>query len=196
MYNKYIYITIGLIILIITSIYIGKSIGNKEQKNIQTVEKIKYIHADNSKILNKIDSLETINKKLSSNYIKTVEKQTIIREKASEIVIEKPFNKECDTLFDKCTEKITLLENSLILGDSIKNNLIETINIKDNIILSKDKLILNKNNEIELIKELNKPRIKKYSIGIQIGYGATVNKNQIELKPYIGVGISRKIFDF
>ena len=41
-----------------------------------------------------------------------------------------------------------------------------------------------------------KPRPKRWGIGLQVGYGAAVNGNQIVTSPYIGVGVSYNIITF
>ena len=39
------------------------------------------------------------------------------------------------------------------------------------------------------------PKERKWSVGIQVGYGVTVNKTP-QFTPYIGIGLSYKIFNF
>lgn len=199
--KKYIYIAIGLIVIILVSLYIGKSIGQKDQKDVQTKERIKVIQVENKQTIQKIDSLNTVIKDLANRTDKVVEKQVIIREKAKDIVIEKPVNTtECDDLYNKSITKISLLEESLAIGDTIQKNLNSIIDNKDEIISNKDKIIANKDLELKLTKDLQKPRVKKYSISVQVGYGATVttqnNTATFKTAPYIGIGISRAIFSF
>lgn len=201
MNNKYIYITIGIIVLILTSLYIGRSIGQKNQKDIQTKEYIKVIQVENKETIKRIDSLNTVVKDLANKNDKVVEKQIVIREKAKDIIIEKPTNtSECDDLYNKSVEKISLLEESLAVGDTIQKNLNLIIDNKDDIISNKDKIIANKDLELKLNKELQKPRVKKYSISLQLGYGGTVinqnNKVVFKTAPYLGIGVSKAIFSF
>lgn len=199
--SKYIYITIGLVLLILGSIYLGKSIGQKDQKDTQTKEKIKIIQIDNKETIKKIDSLSGIIKSLNINTKIIKEKEVLIREKAKDIPIEKPINTSvCDELFENSTKKIALLEETLTLKDSIETNLNSVITNQETIILNKDRIISNKDKELELTKELNKGRNKKYTIGLGIGYGYGVisENNKVVLKnmPYVGVTISRTIFNF
>lgn len=198
--NKYVYLIIGVIILILVSLYIGRSIGNKDQKDVQTKQQIKVIQVENKETIKKIDSLGNVIKSLAKNTQVIKEKETIIREKAKDIKIEKPVNPECDDLYHKSTEKITLLEESLSLSDTIQYNLTGIIDNQNSIIANKDKIIANKDLEIQLTKELNKPRNKKFTVGLGIGYGygVTSENNKVILKnmPYIGVTISRTIFSF
>lgn len=198
--KTYIYIIIGFLILTGISVYIGKSIGNKEQKNIQIKKEIEYVHVDNKKAEKKVDSLKLVIKDLIKKDKTLKTKETNIRTKADKIVLDKPKNEECNDIYEKANEKIEMQNKALIIKDTIENNLRNMINEKDNIIDLKDKLIFNKNKEINLLKELEKPRNKKFTIGIQIGYGGTVNiqSNKMEFKtaPYIGIGISRTIFSF
>lgn len=200
MKNTYIYLIIGAIILIAVSLYIGKSIGQKNQKDVQTKQQIKVIQVENKETIKKIDSLGNVIKSLAKNTQVIKEKETIIREKASDIKIEKPVNPECEDLYNKSTEKIALLEESLVLSDTIQSNLNGIINNQNSIIANKDKIIANKDLEIKLNKDLNKPRNKKFSLGIGIGYGfgVTSENNKIVVKnmPYVGVTISRTIFSF
>jgi hypothetical protein len=201
MNKKYIYIAIGLILVILVSLYIGKSIGQKDQKDIQTKERIKVIQVENKETIKKIDSLNSVIKTLGNKTQKVIEKQIVTREKAKDIIIEKPVNTtECDDLYNKSTEKISLLEESLAIGDTIQKNLNLIIDNQNGIINNKDKIIANKDLELKLTKDLQKPRIKKYSISVQVGYGATVTtqNNTVTFKtaPYIGIGVSRAIFSF
>lgn len=201
MNKKYIYIAIGLILIILVSLYIGKSIGQKDQKDIQTKERIKVIQVENKETIKKIDSLNGVIKTLANTTQKVIEKQLVTREKAKDIIIEKPVNTtECDDLYNKSTEKISLLEESLAIGDTIQKNLNSIITTQSDVIANKDKIIANKDLELKLTKDLQKPRIKKYSISVQVGYGATVttqnNTATFKTAPYIGIGVSRAIFSF
>lgn len=199
--QKYIYIGIGLIIVILIALYIGRSIGKKDQEDAQTTEKIKYVQVDNKKAEAKIDSLIEIvgNIRTETQIIK--EKEIIIREKAKDIVIEKPEGTElCDELYDNATQKISLLEETIIIKDTVERNLNSVIYNQSLIMDTKDRIISNKDEEIRLVKSLNNTRKKKYTIGLQIGYGATVvtqgNTATFKTSPYIGVGVSRTIFSF
>lgn len=202
MTNKYIYIGMGVIVLILLCLYIGKSIGQKDQKDIQIKDRIKIVQVDNKKQQSIIDSLNNIVKTTANKTQIIKEKEIIIREKANDIIITKPENTtECDELYENSVKKITLLEETISYKDTIESNLKYTIDNQQGIILSKDKIIANKDLEIKLTKELSKPRIKKYSIGIQVGYGVSVVKtgqSSINFKttPYIGLGISRNILSF
>jgi hypothetical protein len=199
--NKYIYIGIGVILLILISLYIGKSIGEKDQRDSQNKDRIKVVQVDSRETIKKIDSLGKLisNIKVSNQVIKG--KEIIIREKAKDIVLEKPKDTEvCDELYDAATEKISLLEETITVKDTIEKNLNSIINTQESIILNKDRIIANKDEEIKLTKELGKTRNKKFSIGIQLGYGATVtthnNTATFKTAPYIGIGVSRTLFSF
>lgn len=37
---------------------------------------------------------------------------------------------------------------------------------------------------------------KKFGIGIQVGYGFTINQNSIQASPYIGIGVNRNLIQF
>ena len=104
-------------------------------------------------------------------------------------------------MYNKATTKINYLEKAIVVKDSIEVNLRKTIALKDNIIFQKDNIITNKDKEILLIKELNKPRVKKWAVSLQVGTGfgiETLDRNiQVKQIPvYAGVGISRDIFRF
>lgn len=199
--NKYVYIGIGIIVIILISLYIGKSIGEKDQKDIQTKDRIEYIQVDNKETIKKIDSLTKVVGSIKNETQIIREKETIIREKADDIVIAKPENTDlCDELYDNATKKISLLNETIVLKDSIEKNLNRVIYNQESIISNKDRIISNKDEEIRLNKQLSKPRNKKFSIGIQVGYGATVttlnNTATFKTAPYIGIGISKALVSF
>lgn len=199
--KKYIYIAIGVIVAVLLSLYIGKSIGEKNQKNKQIKTQIKVIHKDNKEAQKKIDSLNLLVKDLSKKDVIYKNREVVIREKAKNIVIEKPANKECEDLYNKATEKIGYLEETINIKDSIETNLRTQLKLKDNIIFEKDRQLSNKDREIELLKDLGKPRDKKYSISIHVGTGGAVTKNNnsinVQFVPvYVGVGLSRNIISF
>lgn len=41
-----------------------------------------------------------------------------------------------------------------------------------------------------------KPRPKRWGIGLQVGYGATLNGNVVQTSPYIGIGVSYNLISF
>ena len=199
--KKYIYIIISIIIIVLITFYIGRSTGIKNKSDSTAKTTIKVIHKDTKKLDNKIDSLynviETLNKK--NNSLKS--KEVVYRNKNSEYKIPIPNNKECDTLYKICNNKIFLLEQTIAVKDSIENNLNNSILTLDNIIINKNKIIKNKDEEIGLLKSINNPRSKKLSISLQVGTGGqiisdkkNININRVPL--YVGVGISYKIFEF
>jgi hypothetical protein len=199
--KNYIYFAIGFIIVVLVSLYIGRSIGEKGQKDAQIKDRIKVIHVENKETIKKIDSLGNVIKSLAENTKVIKEKETIIREKANDIKIEKPANTtECDDLYNKSTEKIGLLEDVISKKDTIESNLNLVIDNQNNIITNKDKIISNKDLELSLTKDLAKSRNKKFTVGIQIGYGfgITSENNKVILKtvPYVGIGVSKTIFSF
>ena len=199
--KKYIYITISVIIIVLITFYIGRSTGIKNKSDSVAKTTIKVIHKDTKKLDNKIDSLynviETLNKK--NNSLKS--REVVYRNKSSEYKIPIPNNKECDTLYKICNDKIFLLEETIAVKDSIENNLNNSILTLDNIIINKNKIIKNKDEEIGLLKSINNPRSKKLSISLQVGTGGqiiadkkNININRVPL--YVGVGVSYKIFEF
>lgn len=197
----YIYVAIGIIIAIALSLYIGNEIGKKDQKDVQIRTEIREVQVESEKAKAKIDSLNGLVKSLSKKDKVLKKEEIIVREKAKEIIITKPDNPECDNLYDKATEKIALLETTIVIKDSIETNLRNHIRLQDNIIMQKDQIISNKDKEIALNKQLAKPRNKKWSVGIQVGTGAGVSQvnSTIQVKQipvYVGIGLSRHLFSF
>ena len=199
--KKYVYIIISVIIIVLITFYIGRSTGIKNKSDSVAKTTIKVIHKDTKKLDNKIDSLynviETLNKK--NNSLKS--REVVYRNKSSEYKIPIPNNKECDTLYKICNDKIFLLEQTIAVKDSIENNLNNSILTLDNVIINKNKIIENKDEEIRLVKSINNQRSKKLSISLQVGTGGqiitdkkNININRVPL--YMGVGISYKIFEF
>ena len=121
--KKYVYIIISVIIIVLITFYIGRSAGIKNKSDSIAKTTIKVIHKDTKKLDNKIDSLynviETLNKK--NNSLKS--REVVYRNKSSEYKIPIPNNKECDTLYKICNNKIFLLEQTIAVKDSIENNL-------------------------------------------------------------------------
>ena len=199
--KKYVYIIISVIIIVLITFYIGRSTGIKNKSDSVAKTTIKVIHKDTKKLDNKIDSLynviETLNKK--NNSLKS--REVVYRNKSSEYKIPIPNNKECDTLYKICNDKIFLLEQTIAVKDSIENNLNNSILTLDNVIINKNKIIENKDEEIRLVKSINTQRSKKLSISLQVGTGGqiiadkkNININRVPL--YVGVGVSYKIFEF
>ena len=199
--KKYVYIIISVIIIVLITFYIGRSTGIKNKSDSIAKTTIKVIHKDTKKLDNKIDSLynviETLNKK--NNSLKS--REVVYRNKSSEYKIPIPNNKECDTLYKICNDKIFLLEQTIAVKDSIENNLNNSILTLDNVIINKNKIIENKDEEIRLVKSINTQRSKKLSISLQVGTGGqiiadkkNININRVPL--YVGVGVSYKIFEF
>lgn len=199
--KKYVYIIISVIIIVLITFYIGRSTGIKNKSDSVAKTTIKVIHKDTKKLDNKIDSLynviETLNKK--NNSLKS--REVVYRNKSSEYKIPIPNNKECDTLYKICNDKIFLLEETIAVKDSIENNLNNSILTLDNIIINKNKIIKNKDEEIGLLKSINNPRSKKLSISLQVGTGGQIttdkkNINITRVPLYVGAGVSYKIFEF
>lgn len=199
--KKYVYIIISVIIIVLITFYIGRSTGIKNKSDSIAKTTIKVIHKDTKKLDNKIDSLynviETLNKK--NNSLKS--REVVYRNKSSEYKIPITNNKECDTLYKICNDKIFLLEQTIAVKDSIENNLNNSILTLDNVIINKNKIIENKDEEIRLVKSINNQRSKKLSVSLQVGTGGkittdkkNININRVPL--YVGVGISYKIFEF
>lgn len=199
--KKYIYMIVGILLLIGLAVYIGKSIGSKEARDKETKTKIEYIHVENKQSIKKIDSLNKVISGLSKKDVILKKEEAKIKEKADEIILIKPENKDCEDLYNTATKKIDLLNQVIVVKDSVESNLRNQIVEKDNVIALKDIIINNKDKEISLIKTLSKPRDKKYSISIHIGTGAAITKNNNNINAqfvpvYIGVGISRNLLSF
>ena len=199
--KKYIYIIIGIILLIGIAYYIGNSIGKKNQDDIRVKKEIQIVQIDTKKNEKKVDSLNKIISKLEKKDQGFKKQEIKIQDKIKTIFIEKPENKDCEGLYNKASEKIDLLEKVITVKDSVEYNLRNTIEEQDKIISLKDNIIKNKDKEIELNKSLNKKRDKKYSISLHLGTGGAITKNNnnlnIQYVPvYVGVGISRHIFSF
>jgi hypothetical protein len=203
MEKKYLYI--GGIILVILGIlialYIGKEIGEKDQRDQQIKTEIRTIHEDNKKSLLKIDSLNKIIKASIGKDKILKEKETVVRTEYKTITLPQPTNKECNDLYEKATTKIALMEETIVIKDSIESNLRREIRLKDNVIFEKDNIISNKDKEIALMKDLSKPRSKKWAISAHLGtgYGMNTSSTSVQFKQvpvYVGVGVSRNIISF
>lgn len=199
--RKYIYIAIGILLLIGVTLYIGKKIGEKESRDKDTKTKIEYVQVENKQSIKKIDSLNKLIQGLSKKEIILKKEEVKIKEKAQDIILVKPENKDCEDLYNKTTEKIGLLNQVIIIKDSVESNLKNQIQEQKNIISLKDNIIKNKDIEISLIKTLAKPRDKKYSISIHVGTGAAITKNNNSINAqfvpvYVGIGISRNLISF
>ena len=202
---KKIYLYIGgallIILAIIVAIYIGKQIGQKDQKNQQIKTEIRTIHVDNKKSLATIDSLNKVIKTSVQKDKILKEKEYVVRTEYKTITLPHPQNKECDELYDKANQKIALMAEVITIKDSVESNLRTEIRLKDNVIFEKDNIISNKDREIALIKDLSKPRNKKWAVSAHIGTGygmdaasSTIRFRQVPV--YVGVGISRNIISF
>ena len=196
-----IWISVVILILLGLSYYLGNSVGKKIQKDHEIKTKIEYIKEDNINAEKKIDSLNkvivTLNKKDSNLKEKEIEYREVIKH----IVIPKPTNPDCDEVYASANKKIDYLNETITTKDSIESNLRVIIYEKDGLIVQKDRIIDNKNKEIELVKELNKPRKKRFVVGLNVstGYGITSSQNNINLQyvpVQVGIGITYKIFEF
>ena len=199
--RKYIYIAIGILLLIGVTLYIGKKIGEKESRDKDTKTKIEYVQVENKQSIKKIDSLNKLIQGLSKKEIILKKEEVKIKEKAQDIILIKPENKACEDLYNKAIEKIDLLNQVIVVKDSVELNLKNQIQEQKNVISLKDNIIKNKDIEINLIKTLAKPRDKKYSISIHVGTGAAITKNNNSINAqfvpvYVGIGISRNLISF
>ena len=199
--RKYIYIAIGILLLIGVTLYIGKKIGEKESRDKDTKTKIEYVQVENKQSIKKIDSLNKLIQGLSKKEIILKKEEVKIKEKAQDIILIKPENKDCEDLYNKAIEKIDLLNQVIVVKDSVELNLKNQIQEQKNIISLKDNVIKNKDIEISLIKNLAKPRDKKYSMSIHVGTGAAITKNNNSINAqfvpvYVGIGISRNLISF
>lgn len=60
-----------------------------------------------------------------------------------------------------------------------------------------DSVILYPRREITTItNKYTSPKPKRWSVGIQVGYGVTLKGNTPQMAPYIGIGVSYSIFSF
>lgn len=202
---KKIYLYIGgallIILAIVVAVYVGKQIGQKDQKNQQIKTEIRTIHVDNKKSQATIDSLNKVIKSSVQKDKILKEKEYVVRTEYKTITLPHPQNEECDELYDKANQKIALMEEVITIKDSVESNLRTEIRLKDNVIFEKDNIISNKDKEIALIKDLSKPRNKKWAISAHIGtgYGMDASSSAIRFKQvpvYVGVGISRNIISF
>lgn len=202
MKTKYIYIIIASILVLGLIFYIGREIGKKIQADKQIDKQIQYIHIENKEAEKRADSLSKIVDNLQKDNKELKKKETNKKDKADQITIVRPEpGEDCDKLFDDASEKIVLLEGVIVIKDSIENNLNKTIATKDKIILEKDFIIKNKDEEIALLNIKNKPRDKKWAISLHLGtgYGVATQGNSVTFQRvpvYAGIGISRNIFSF
>lgn len=195
--NKIVYQILGVVLLFFIVFAIGTSVGVKSQKDKTAKQEIKVIFKENEQTALKIDSLAGLIAELSKKEITLKIQEKEVRKQAESIKIEIPENEECMDLYGKCTDKISKLDQVITIKDSVEVNLREQIVKKDGIIDLKDYIISNKDKEINLIKEMEKPRDKKFQIGLQLGTGFQYDSNKFQQVPiYVGIGISRKIVSF
>ena len=90
MNNKYIYIGIAFVLAILIALYIGKSNGQKGQKDDQIRTEIKVIHVENKEAIKKVDSLNKVIAKFGKKDVQYKTEYITIKEKADKIYIEKP----------------------------------------------------------------------------------------------------------
>ena len=146
--RKYIYIAIGILLLIGVTLYIGKKIGEKESRDKDTKTKIEYVQVENKQSIKKIDSLNKLIQGLSKKEIILKKEEVKIKEKAQDIILIKPENKACEDLYNKAIEKIDLLNQVIVVKDSVELNLKNQIQEQKNVISLKDNIIKNKDIEI------------------------------------------------
>ena len=81
--KKYLYIIIGVIIIIALAYYIGNSVGRKNKQDQQVKKEIQIIQVENKDNIRKIDSLNNkikqLNKKDNSFKEKEIEKKKKIK---------------------------------------------------------------------------------------------------------------------
>lgn len=190
-----------------------KSYKNKEGK---LVESISVLESSNYKYILDIKSKDSTVIKLQ-DLISTY-KNKLNKPGGTAIVIEKEVY--IDTVFKKDIEYV-VKENKLYLKDSIVNRWVNTkyerngdtskwnIKVKDDFMIAvvpqkngKKFIEITNNNPYSTTKNMkiwqfNEPsnKSKKWGIGIQIGYGVS-SDNITNLKPFIGVGLSRNILTF
>lgn len=83
--KKYLYIIVGVIIIIALSYYIGNSVGRKNKEDQQVKKEIKIIQVENKDNIRKIDSLNNKIKQLDKKDNSLKEKEIEIREKIKTI---------------------------------------------------------------------------------------------------------------
>ncbi|MDR1019023.1 MAG: hypothetical protein LBM02_10035 [Lachnospiraceae bacterium] len=192
-YKNYIIIFILLFILLIYEIGVGY--GSNSEKNKTIDNQVKVLVLKNKITQKQVDSIKSLQPKIIEEKVKFIKTEKIIKDSIKKIVIEKPKDSACNYLYIKSSKKINLLEEQISIKDSIEKASDKLIYMKDLIITKQDSIIVNKDLQINLISS-KKVKIKRFGIGLQVGYGVQIKNSRIEHKPYIGIGASYNIFNF
>ena len=173
----------------------GRYNGIKTEQNNNIDKEIKPLVIKEKITQKQIDSIYSIVNKDQNVKNDFKDKEIEIIKQIEYITLTKPKDTACNQLYDDATKKISLLNNRIDIKDSIENisNLI--IDNQYSIISRKDSLISYKDKQIQLIKN-KKPIPKKIGIGLHVGYGMSVTESRVELRPYVGIGVSYNVFTF
>lgn len=189
-------ISLLFLILLIGFVYFtGRNNGINSQKNADIKTELKTLIIKEKVTQKQIDSIKALQPKIQQEKQDFIKQETIIKEKIIRIPIEKPKDTVCNDLYFKATAKIDLLNSQISIKDSVENRSNKIINNQSLVIDKQEIIIKNKDQQIDLIN--NKKSInKRFGLGVNIGYGFSVSKDRIELKPYVGVGISYNFANF
>lgn len=190
-------IIIGIVIIIVMFViyFTGKNNGIKIEQNKNINKEVKTLVVKEKITQKQIDSLNNV---LSKNFKEKtifIKKEAEVIREIKKITIEKPKDTICNDLYEKASNKISLLNTQISIKDSIEkrsNNIIKNQSLK---LSKKDSIIDFKNKQINLIQQKN-PVSKKFGIGINVGYGFSVNKDKVEAKPYVGIGVNYNFINF
>lgn len=193
--KKALIITMIILAFLTVIFFIGKYVGKKSQESKTDDNKIEKVEVKIGLTNKQIDSIYKELEKNQDVKIKYVEKELGVIKQIEKIVIEKPKDTACNDLYNKATLKINLLNDRIVIKDSIEKRSNKIINSQYSIISKKDSVITYKDTQIELYKN-KKATPKRIGVGIQVGYGVSVSESKVETRPYVGVGVSYNIFNF
>lgn len=181
---------------IMIAIYLfGRYNGIRTEQNNNIEKEIKPLVIKEKITQKQIDSLYSILDKNQDVKDDFKEKEIEIIKQIEYIPLEKPKDTVCNELYKNASNKISLLNDRIVIKDSIESRSNKIIENQYSIISRKDSIIGYKDKQINLIKN-KKPIPKKIGIGLHVGYGMSVSENRVEVRPYVGVGISYNVFTF
>lgn len=108
--------------------------------------------------------------------------QGIFKVESTRSPISSKFEFTSDKIYADLVINKKKVDNSLILSVSSSNPYVNVTNVEGSII------------DLKAYNSYQKP--KKFGLGIQLGYGFTLDKNIVKLAPYAGVGLSYNLFNF
>ena len=189
-------ITLLLLIILIGFVYFtGRNNGIKSQKNADIKTELKTLIVKEKITQKQIDSIKALQPRIQQEKKDFKKQETIIKEKIVRIPLEKPKDTVCNDLYNQATAKINLLNNQISIKDSIEDRSNKIIGNQSIIIDKQETIIKSKDKQIELISN-KKPISKRFGLGLNIGYGFSVSKDKVELKPYVGIGLSYNFANF